>query len=461
MKRIILIIGALLIGFVMQAQSVTYTCRYWFDKNQEQAVTATFSDSIWQAELDVGLLPEGLHTLYLHVMDTSMRWGAPQSFLFLKTSSTQPSDLSYHYWFDQDHEQMQSGTVGNGILLLGLDSLNVGLHTLHVMLKDNEYSTSQSYLFLKTHPTGQGTTDFVYHCWFNQDIEHKQSNSLGSGNVLLDVADLEDGMHTINVMLEGDALTSTQSFLFMKVATFDLDTADMSHLVYHCWFDQDFENQQTDSLRDGHFLLDVDGLVDGLHTVNVMLEGGSGTLTTTQSYMFMKIAAQDPSVAMQYRCWFDQDYSTMQTGPVGAGVFEIEMGELSEGFHTLNVQLDNGSLSAPQTYLFYRLEGIDRWEYWLNGNTDIKHVTQLPQVTDTLDIVALLPVETWPIRSTCFHFQPNDNAPYLNAKNEITFRFWSSGNRFIDKSNFYVDEQVRQDIVAQVFERNTTETFAA
>ncbi|MCR5038280.1 MAG: T9SS type A sorting domain-containing protein, partial [Bacteroidales bacterium] len=47
------------------------------------------------------------------------------------------------------------------------------------------------------------------------------------------------------------------------------------------------------------------------------------------------------------------------------------------------------------------------------------------------------------------------------AKNEITFRFWSSGNRFIDKSNFYVDEQVRQDIVAQVFERNTTETFAA
>ena len=464
MKRIILIIGALLIGFVMQAQSVTYTCRYWFDKNQEQAVTATFSDSIWQAELDVGLLPEGLHTLYLHVMDTSMRWGAPQSFLFLKTSSTQPSDLSYHYWFDQNHEQMQSGTVGNGILLLGLDSLNVGLHTLHVMLKDNEYSASQSYLFLKTHPTGQGTTDFVYHCWFNQDIEHKQSNSLGSGNVLLDVADLEDGMHTINVMLEGDALTSTQSFLFMKVATFDLDTADMSHLVYHCWFDQDFENQQTDSLRDGHFLLDVDGLIDGLHTVNVMLEGGSGTLTTTQSFMFMKIAAQDPSVAMQYRCWFDQDYSTMQTGPVGAGVFELEVGDLKDGLHTVFVQMDNGAYATPQCYMFYKrpVGGyITKWEYWLNGDFDSRVTTNLMPRVDTLDIVTLLPVGHPALRSSCFHFHPNGETPYLNAKNELTLRVWNTEEYYKDLTAFFVDEQVQQDIVAQVFARNTTETFAA
>ena len=290
MKRFFLLIGTLLLGFSMWAQSVTYTCRYWFDQNFAQASTTTFSASTWQAELDVGSLTDGLHVLHLHVMDTSMKWSAPQSYLFLKTDVWE-----------------------------------------------------------------QGTSNYVYHCWFDEDFANQQTGVLGNGHLLLDVATLEEGMHTVNVLIEGT------------------------------------------------------------------------TLTSTQSYMFMKIAVEDPSAELQYICWFDQDYSSAQTGPLGSGLFELEVGNLPNGLHTVNVQLDNGTRTAPQCYLFYKQPlggyGIARWEYWLNDDFDDRIITTLSPTLDTLDIISLLPVGHPALRSSCFHFHPNGDAPYINAKNQITFRF--------------------------------------
>lgn len=483
MKRIILLIGAILLGLAARAQSVTYTCRYWFDQNHAQAVTTTFGENGWEAELDVGNLTDGLHALHLHVLaadtesrlgvegdslylmadTTLMKWSAPQTYLFLKLSEIPSGELTYHYWFDQDHAHVQSGNIGSGHLLLDVADLDEGLHALHVMLQGTELTASQTYLFLKTDQWDEGTPNYVYHCWLDQDFEHQQSDALGTGHLLLDVADLEEGMHTVHVMLEGSSLTSAESYLFMKVAPFATDSVDMSHLAYHCWFDQDFEHRVTDSLGNGNLLLDVSSLDDGLHTVHVLLEGG--TLTATQSYMFMKMPVEDPTTELQYICWFDQDYSNVQTGLVGSGLAELEVSDLPNGIHTVNVQLDNGTRTAPQTYLFYKQPlggyGIARWEYWINDDFDGRSTTIFTASVDTLEILSLLPVGHPALRSSCFHFHPNGDNPYINAKNQITFRIWDSEMRFFDKSAMFVDEHVRQDIVAQVFERNTTETFAA
>ena len=455
----------MLLGFAANAQEVTYTCRYWFDQNHAQTAVTTFGESGWEAELDVGSLTFGLHSLHLHVMDTSMKWSAPQSYLFLKIDAAGQggTNYAYHYWFDQDFAHKQSGSVGNGHLLLDVDALTSGLHSLHLMVEGSTYSTAQSYLFLKADPAVQGGDNFVYHCWFDQDFAHQQSDALGTGHLLLDVADLEEGLHTVHVLVEGTQLTATQSYLFMKAAQFATDTIDMSHLSCRCWFDQDFEHQQIDSLGDGHLLLDVNDLEDGLHTVHVMLQGS--TLTATQSYIFMKMAVEDPSSEMQYVCWFDQDYSSVQTGPLGSSLFELEVSDLPNGIHTVNVQVDKGTRSAPQCYLFYKQPlggyGIARWEYWLNDDFDNRTTTVFSTSVDSLDIVTLLPVGHPDIRSSCFHFHPNGDAPYINAKNKISFRFFDTEIRFVDREAYFVDEQVQQDIVAQVFERNTTETFAA
>lgn len=483
MKRIVLIIGVILLGLAARAQSVTYTCRYWFDQNHAQAVTTTFGAAGWEAELDVGNLADGIHALHLNVLasdtesvfgidgdslyhatDTAiLKWSAPQSYLFLKISDIPAEELTYRYWFDQDFADVQSGGIGSGHLLIDVEALSSGLHSFHLMLKGTDYTAAQNYFFLKTDPATQGGDSFVYHCWFDEDFEHQQSDTLGAGHLLLDVADLEEGMHSVHVLVQGSQLTATQSYLFMKVAPFAADSVDMSHLAYHCWFDQDYENRVTDSLGNGQLLLDVADLEEGLHTVHVMLEGS--TLTATQSYMFMKLPVEDVSTELQYICWFDQDYGNVQTGLVGSGLIELEAGDLPNGIHTVNVQLDNGMRTAPQTYLFYKqpLGGYDvaRWEYWVNDDFDNRNTTLLSPTIDSLSIVSLLSVGHPALRSSCFHFHPDGDNPYINAKNQITFRIWDSEMRFFDKSAMFVDEQVQQDIVANVFDRNTTETFAA
>lgn len=348
MKRFVFIIGALLLSLALRAQEATYTCRYWFDQNHVQAVTTIFGESGWEAELEVGQLTEGLHVLNLHVL--------------------------------VENAESRFGMEGDSLYRLADTTLM-------------KWSAPQTYLFLKTDQWEEGNLNYVYHCWFDQDFEHQVSDSLRDGHILLDVADLEEGLHTVHVMLEG------------------------------------------------------------------------GALTAAQSYMFMKMPVEDPSMALQYHCWFDQDYANVQTGLVGSGLVELEVSDLPNGIHTVNVQLDNGTLTAPQTYLFYKQPlggyGIARWEYWLNDDFDNRNTTLLSPTIDSLSIVSLLPVGHPDIRSSCFHFHPNGDNPYINAKNQITFRVWDSEMRFFDKTAMFVDEQVQQDIVAQVFEHNTTETFAA
>lgn len=330
MKRFLIIFEVLLFSLAMRAQSVTYTCRYWFDQNDVQ--TTTFSSSIWQAELDIGSLADGLHTLHIHVMDTSMKWSAPQNYLFLKTTYTQQENC-------------------------------------------------------------------VYHCWFDEDFANKQTDSLGNGSFLMDVSGIEEGLHTLNVILQGSSLTATQSYLFMRVEMLEVNGVDMSNLTYHCWFDEDFEHQQTDSLRDGNFLLDVTNLSNGLHSVSVMLEGGMGTLTPRKCYFFYKI-------------------------PFGGN-------------------------------------GLNKWEYCVNGDWANRITTNIVPSVDTLSIVSLLPVPTQTIRSSCFHFHPNGDEPYLNAKNEITLRFWTADDHFIDKSAFYIDEYVSEPIQTDDLEYNATANIPA
>ena len=330
MKRILFLIGVLLLSHVMRAQSVRYACRYWFDQDQGQMVMASANDNLLQMELDASSLSPGIHLLFIQVKDSTDVWCPPQQYMFYKPLTEQPANM------------------------------------------DN----------------------VVYHCWFDEDIEHIQSGLLGTGQFLLNADDLAEGLHLLYVNLESSSLTTTKSYMFYKA--FTEQPASMDNVVYHCWF--------------------------------------------------------------------DHDYSTVQTGSLGNGIFELDTEALTGGIHILNVQLDNGTLAAPQHYMFYKKlerEQIARWEFWLNDEVNNRHTTNLSPFMDSLSIISLLPVETRPVRSTCFHFHPNGDEPYLNAKNKITFKFWSTQRHFIEESTYYIDENVVEPIVADTLERNTTVSIAA
>ena len=84
---------------------------------------------------------------------------------------------------------------------------------------------------------------------------------------------------------EGDGLGSTQSYMFYKTPE-QINPANPEDVTYHCWFDEDFEHEQTGSFGTGMIQLNTRLLEEGEHTVYIMVE--SEALTTTQSYTFEK-----------------------------------------------------------------------------------------------------------------------------------------------------------------------------
>ena len=219
MRRCLLILNCLLLSLALKSQSL-YICRYWFDQNHGQTVETTFEGNPFQAELNAGSLSAGLHNIYIMVKDTMGIWSAPHSSLFYQTSAehpANPSEVMCHFWYDQDFEHKQTMPLGTGQFLLNTEGLTPGLHTLCLTLESEGLTAIESHLFYNAFvEIPANPSEVVYHCWFDEDFEHEQMGILGSGHLLLDVSDLDDGTHTVYIVLEGDGLTSTQSYSFKK-----------------------------------------------------------------------------------------------------------------------------------------------------------------------------------------------------------------------------------------------------
>ena len=387
--------------------------------------------------------------------------------LIAKFQAAMPTTDIYQYycWFDQDFSTVQTGSFQTVETFFSLDAsaLNEGLHTLHVMLDDNGLSAPKTYLFLKT-PTVSPTSTYTYHCWFDQDYGTVQTGTFGGEgySFALDANALEEGIHTVHVMLEGNDLSASKTYIFLKAPV----ASSTETYTYHCWFDQDYETVQTGSFGgEGYsFALDASELDEGIHTMHVMLEGSE--LTAAKTYLFLKAPVASPTSTYTYHCWFDNDYGTVQTGTFGGEgySFALDVDGLDNGLHFVNVMLEGNELSSAKRYLFCKKpiggSGIYRWEYCLNGQWSDAVTTTLVPTVQTLDILTMLPVDHLPIRSEDFEFEPNGGQPEIYAKNTITFRFWDDENRFLDRSAVYVDATVHEPVVADWIQRNTTETIA-
>ncbi len=349
MKRYILFLWGVLGVFLSSYAQNVYTCRYWFDQNHSTSVVESFTDSVWHGNIDVASLTNGLHTLNLQVKDTSNRWNSPRSYMFVKVpDSIAREAVEYICWFDSDYSSRIAGNIGNGHILLDVAGLSEGEHTVNITLKDGDnYTSTRSYIFIKLpQNTMYENTDYI--CWFDSDYSSRITGNIGNGHILLDVAGLRDGVHTVNISLKhGDNYTSTRSYMFVKVP----DSTVRENMEYYCWFDSDYSSRITGNIGNGHILLDVAGLRDGVHTVNISLKHGDN-YTSTRSYMFVKVPDSTVRENMEYYCWFDSDYSTLQTGPLGNGHIQLDVDSLAEGMHTVTVMVKGSGFSPSFTYSF-------------------------------------------------------------------------------------------------------------
>lgn len=125
----------------------------------------------------------------------------------------------------------------------------------------------------------------------------------------------------------------------------------------HYWFDTQHDSGVTAISENGSWqtLLETDGLSTGFHTLYTQVQDSSGRWFAPQSYLFYKSPTQpDANEAMPYVMWIDQDIEHSYSGDFLNENLLLDVGHISTGFHTINMQFGSGSSATLKSFLFYK-----------------------------------------------------------------------------------------------------------
>lgn len=234
MKRCILLLIASLLCGVAVAQTPQYQVRYWFDTDLAGSVSHTLSGGTLHADIQTDALSVGVHSLHVMLLDTNGQWKSLQTHLFFRIAdNSEVQAARYHYWFDDDFDNHQSGNVTSGGILLDASGLSAGIHEVHIIAEDGtgRLHSPQTALFYRA-PV-QNMTNVPYLCWFDNDFQNRTSGT-ANGNITINTGSLSDGIHTVNLRIGTDENATLQSHLFYKTHTPQITK-------YEYWF-----NDQTD-----------------------------------------------------------------------------------------------------------------------------------------------------------------------------------------------------------------------
>ncbi|MCI6416998.1 MAG: hypothetical protein MR791_06635, partial [Bacteroidales bacterium] len=370
-------------------------CEYWFDKNHSQRQWVDFTGSVLQAEFETEGLSTGIHTLNLHLQD-SLGWCPPVSYIFLKLNTISDADtladITYKCWFDRDYSTLRSGSVGSDIVLLDVDDVSEGIHTMSVMVeRAGEVSYLGNFIFLRLSDalSSDSSTSITYKCWFDNDFASAQSGDVANGNILLETGSLETGLHTMSVMVKrAGEVSYIASYTFLKF-DYAFSPDDVASATYTCWFDNDFASAQSGPVGNGNILLETNSIETGLHTLNLMVEV-NGVQANLSSYTFLKFDyafSPDDVASATYTCWFDNDFASAQSGPVGNGNILLETNSIETGLHTLNLMVEvNGVQANLSSYMFLKpdnglSDGVSgdalSFSYWFDRDYSSRRTGQL------------------------------------------------------------------------------------
>ena len=220
---------------------------YWFD-DEETQTTIDMPSGIMT--LDASSLLDGLHTIHCLVVcnDGSVTSAYSSVFLRMNFDVLSTTAQSLRYWFDEE-DVVTTTEIAQGIQMLDASQLLDGLHMVHYQIVDNSGTVTPTYssIFLKMAEIDEtATTAQNLRYWFDDEKEVK-TTSVASGTQIIDVTNLQTGLHTLHYQLvdNNGGVTSTTSRIFIK--NFDKPQAEGENRItkYQYWLNANMQTMQT------------------------------------------------------------------------------------------------------------------------------------------------------------------------------------------------------------------------
>lgn len=246
-------------------------------------------------------------------------------------------------------------------------------------------------LLLGIYGMARGQESYDYRYWFDNDYSTISQGHATSGKwqIEADLSGLDETLHALHVQVaDGEGAESAPTTRFF------LKAHDASVEQGYYWFDNDRTTRQKAGQVQGAFFVDVSGLADGFHTICYQVVGKDKALSTVVSRPFFKFTILEN---VSYRCWVDNDLSTMVSGQAVGEPILVDVSQVSDGFHFMHVQVEGVEapvvsrpfLKIPQTdgveYLkclcymddkFYLAEDVPSTGGVINWSIDVRSLSE-------------------------------------------------------------------------------------
>lgn len=384
MKR--LLIFLILLQSILSAQQTGDLTgyEYWFNNNTAQRNITTlnpFETLNLNTYISIQSLPYGLNTLHIRFKDIDQLYSQTLSYYFYHDKNVSDSInkiTEYEYWIDNQTNSsvINSISPSSTIFLneiINFDSINQGLHTLHIRFKDYNYNWSQTlskliYKITNTLDSNNMITEYEY--WFDDEYASKTLNFVTPTKTLVldqtyNFDSLGVGLHTFNIRFKdvNQNWSSTQSKLYYKIP----NTLDSNNVItkYEYWFDDKYSLKSVVSVSPATTLIldeiiNFDSINRGLHTFHIRFKDNNQSWSAVLNKVFYKQITV-PTLTndiIVYRYWFNNNefsvqYTNLAT-PVNPldKVLNIEIPDsLDFGTHQITLQFKDstGLWSVPIT----------------------------------------------------------------------------------------------------------------
>jgi len=346
---------------------------YWFDDQYGSKVnTPVIKDreSFLNAQLSTDGLQTGLHSFHIRYKDQKGKWSAIVSEFFHKlpvTAAGSRKITASEYWFDDAFDtKVSSAVTPDSIVSVnsGLDvaSLSNGLHSYHVRYKDDagQWSSVVSEFFHKLPVTASGSRKITAsEYWFDDAFDTKVLSAITPGQTItvnsgLDVASLQNGLHSYHVRYKDDAgqWSSVVSEFFHKLPASISGTNLIT--TYRYWFDRNETAIQTVNLptpvNPYQLVRDINtcSLTDGDHTIHFQFRDSNHAWSSVATDTITKSANSTPEITAIGAKTFCQGNSVTLTSS-DADSYLWSNGEktqsivvIESGNYTVTVNKDSG-----------------------------------------------------------------------------------------------------------------------
>lgn len=199
---------------------------------------------------------------------------------------------------------------------------------------------------------------YEYRYWFDNDesTERTGFSSRANWSFDADISNMEESFHSLHIQV-----LDKDNNLSSPITKFFVKSIDTKATQSRYWFDDDIDNIKISPQVQGIFDIDVSQLEEGFHIIRYQLVGTNGDVSQIASRSFYKVFV--PSMS-SWRCWFDNDYTTVQTGTDMNKTLLLDVTQLSDGYHALHLQVEGGAQAAstPITKPFIKVpqtKGVD------------------------------------------------------------------------------------------------------